>query len=219
MVTCCTHCGADLSYRPPGGVLGVWPENCPDCGLVQTDDVPTLAPGDEEIEYAVVDWTPGDRILLRNALSERGVLWRWEPGPVLVVDERDQSAVESVLDDLEQEEETGELAEDSEGNVEEYGGEDGDAVEDDVRAHEAMGDLFVAANRLARTPDNGPLVAEIDRLAAFVGSTRAPYGVDVRLWDDVRRLSLAVSEAGDSADEDAVQEAAQRLRDLLRDFV
>lgn len=214
MVTCCTHCGADLSYRPPGGVLGVWPENCPDCGLVQTDDVSTLAPGDDEIEYSVVEWAPRDRILLRNALTERGVLWRWEPGPVLVVDERDESAVEAVLDDLEQADAAGDL-----GVFEGEEEEDGEGVEDDVRAHEAMGDLFVAANRLARTPDNGPLVAEIDRLAAFVGRTRAPYGVDGRLWEDVRRLSAAVSVAGESADEDAVQESAERLRDLLRDFV
>jgi hypothetical protein len=216
MVTCCTHCGADLSYRPPGGVLGVWPENCPDCGLVQSDDVLTLAPGDNEIEYAVVEWAPRDRILLRNALTERGVPWRWEPGPVLVVDERDEGAVEAVLDDLEQAEDGGELS----GDFDEDLPEDADeAVEDDVRAHEAMGDLFVAANRLARTPDNGLLVGEIDRLAAFVGRTRAPYGVDAHLWDDVRRLSLAVSEAGDSGDGEAVQESAERLRDLLRDYV
>jgi len=216
MVTCCTHCGADLSYRPPGGVLGVWPENCPDCGLVQTDDVATLAPGEDEVEYSVVEWTPRDRILLRNALTERGVLWRWEPGPVLVVDERDESVVEGVLDDLEEAGADGDLA-----GFGEYADadEDQDRAEDDVRAHEAMGDLFVAANRLARTPDNGPLVAEVERLAAFVGRTRAPYGVDVRLWEDVRRLSLAVSEAGDSDDPDAVQESAERLRDLLRDFV
>ena len=212
MVTCCTHCGADLSYRPPGGVLGVWPENCPDCGLVQADDVPTLAPGDDEIEYSVAEWEPRDRILLRNALTERGVLWRWEPGPVLVVDDRDESAVEAVLDDLEQFEAEGELV-DAEGEDDEAG------VEDDVRAHEAMGDLFVAANRLARMPDSGPLVSEVERLASFVGRARAPYGVDVRLWDDVRRLSLAVADAGGSGDEEAVQESARRLRDLLRDYV
>ena len=102
MVECCTHCGADLSHRPPGGVFGVWPENCPDCGLVQADDVPTLAPGDNQIEFAVAEWEPGDRILLRNALTDRGVLWRWQPGPVMVVDERARPAVQAVLDDLDQ---------------------------------------------------------------------------------------------------------------------
>jgi hypothetical protein len=215
MVSCCTHCGADLSYRPSGGALGVWTEQCPDCGLSETDDVSTLAPSDDEIEYSVAEWEPRDRIFLRNALTERGVLWRWEPGPVLVVDERNESAVESVLDDLEQAEESGELADES--------GDDGDedegGLEDEVRGHEAMGDLFVAANRLARTPDTGPLVAEIDRLASFVGRVPAPYGVDAKLWEDVRRTSLAVAEAGDSDDSEAVQESAQRLRDLLRDFV
>ena len=212
MVQCCTHCGADLSYRPPGGVLGVWPENCPDCGLVQADDVHILAPGEDEIEYSVAEWEPRDRIFLRNTLTERGVLWRWEPGPVLVVDERDESAVEAALDDLEQADE---------GVVELPSAldEDADTVEDDVRAHEAMGDLFVAANRLARAPENGPLVGEVDRLAAFIGRTRAPYGVDPRMWDDTRRLSRAVADAGESGDQEAVQEAAERLRDLLRDFV
>ena len=212
MVTCCSQCGADLSYRPSAAALGVWTEQCPDCGLSQTDDVPLLAPGEEEIEYSVAEWEPRDRILLRNALTERGVLWRWEPGPVLVVDERDQSAVESVLDDLEAED-AGELSD----LVATGFGEDGD--EDDVRAHEAMGDLFVAANRLARTPDNGPLVVEVERLAGFVAGTRAPYGVDVRLWHDVGRLSRALAQAGESADAEAVQEAAESLRDLLRDYV
>ncbi len=212
MVECCSHCGADLSYRPSGGALGVWTEQCPDCGLSQTDDVPTLAPGDDEIEYSLAEWEPRDRIFLRNALVERGVLCRWEPGPVLVVDERDQSVVESVLDDLEQAE--GGVLPTGEGAPEDEAG-----VEDDVRAHEAMGDLFVAANRLARTPDSGPLVAEVDRLANFVGRTRAPYGVDPKLWDDVRRLSRGVAEAGQSADPDAVLDSAQNLRDLLRDYV
>ena len=192
----------------------MWTEQCPDCGLSETDDVSTLAPSDDEIEYSVAEWEPRDRIFLRNALTERGVLWRWEPGPVLVVDERDESAVESVLDDLEQAEESGELAERSDEDDEGEGG-----VEGDVRAHEAMGDLFVAANRLARMPDNGPLVAEIERLAGFVGSAPAPYGVEVKLWEDVRRMSLAVAEAGESDDPEAVQESAQRLRDLLRDYV
>jgi hypothetical protein len=211
MVTCCTLCGADLSYRPSGGALGVWTEQCPECGFTETDDVPLLAPGDDEIEYSVVEWTPRDRILLRNALTDRGVLWRWEPGPVLVVDERDESAVEAVLDDLEEE---GDEGLDVEGEL-----EDGSSVDDDVRAHEAMGDLFVAANRLVRTPDNGPLVTEVDRLAGFVERAPAPYGVDGKLWTDVRRRARELAEAGEAADEDQVRDSAEALRDLLRDFV
>lgn len=216
MVTFCSHCGADLSSRPVGAAFGHWDARCPDCGLVAEERWSALAPGSEEVEYSLAEWTPGDRILLSSALAERDVLWRWEAGPLLVVDERDQPAVEEVLDDLEAEEAVASVSSNGAGEPEgDYG--DGDAL--DATAQTAMADLFVVADRLQHTPDNGPLIAELERLEAMVAASPAPFGVEPRSWSEIAAMAGSIVAAGEAADEDAVASGARALRGFLRDFV
>lgn len=209
MITCCSHCGADLSGRPDGAALGHWEAGCPDCGLVADDKVPVLAPGGEELAYGLAEWSPGDRILLRNALRERGVPWRWEPGPSLVVDERDQEWVEAVFDDLEEADHAGA------GDVV----DEDDVPGDDEASPDVLGDLFVVADRLIHAPSNGSLVAELGRLAAVVDEARSPFGIERATWKELGRLTRIVVDAGESADEEAVENGARTLREFLREYV
>ncbi|MCA1691414.1 MAG: hypothetical protein ABR540_13335 [Acidimicrobiales bacterium] len=210
MVTCCSHCGADLSGRPDGAALGHWDAGCPDCGLVADDKVPVLAPGGEEVVYSLAEWSPGDRILLRNALRERGVPWRWEPGPALVVDDRDQEWVEAVFDDLEEAEQAGDVAED---------GDDDDAPAEGEASPDVLGDLFVVADRLIHAPTNGSLVTELGHLAEVVEGSGAPFGIERTTWKELGRLTRIVVDAGESADEEAVENGARTLREFLREYV
>lgn len=215
MVTCCSHCGADLSFRPAGAVLGHWDPRCPDCGLAVDEEAGTLVPGQDEVEYPLAEWSPRDRIELRRAVSEAGVPWRWEPGPSLVVPEEDQETVEAVLDELEAEE-----AEEDPDAVaaldDEY---DEESVEEEEAAQNAMGELFVVTDRLQHTPWSGELVAEVDRLLVTVEDTPPPFGVDAAAWEKIGALAAAVVDAADAGDDDAVAEAARSLRAFLRDYV
>ena len=219
MVTFCSHCGADLSNQPVGAVFGRWEARCPDCGLVADDEMPLLAPGGDEVEYALDQWVPADRILIRNVLADRGVPWRWEAGPVLVVDERDQLIIELILDDLEAEEEGvgGPGDDDEEDGDEERAAEDGEALPE--APQETMSDLFDVADRLMRDPLNAELVAELDELVAVVEESSTPFGVDKAVWKAIAERGDAVIDAADAVDEDAIGETARSLRDFLRPYV
>ncbi len=94
-----------------------------------------------------------------------------------------------------------------------------DLTDADESAQRAMGDLFVAADRLAHDPGRGDLLDEVYRLGAFVAERPAPFGVDTATWERLAHLSAAVMAASTAADDDRVQGAARMLRDFLRPLV
>jgi hypothetical protein len=139
----------------------------------------------------------------------------------LVVSVVDEDLAEQVLDDVEEaeldagwDEEDGALPVDAD-----LEGEEGDEVDDDV-AQAAMGDLFVAADRLMHEPDDELVAAELGAAAALVDDSPPPYGIDAELWDRVRELAAAVlADVDEGADEEAVARDARMLRDVLRPWV
>lgn len=84
---------------------------------------------------------------------------------------------------------------------------------------EAMGELFVAADRLAHDP------ADTEGTLGLIAAVRAagptPYGMDKVWWDGVvdRAGALVELRAVDEPDDDAVTVAATELRDALRPYV
>lgn len=94
-----------------------------------------------------------------------------------------------------------------------------DAVAADESAQRAMGDLLLAADRLAHDPGRGDLLDEVDRLWAAVAGTPAPFGVDAATWQRIAQLSAAVLAGSAAADDDEVQRAAGELRTFLRPLV
>lgn len=216
MVTCCGFCGADLSNRPPTGVFGRAEDRCPDCGLAAESDVPALVPTEEEMVYDVGQWRTRDRLLLARTLVERDVPFRWEPGPVLAVHENDVALVEEVLDELDEIDPGGE-DDDLSLVIEGLGGGDERA---DEAAHQAMGDLFVAADRLRHGAADPAVAEELSDLLQVVASAGPPFGVERRVWDEIGKLGASLRDALDEqADEDVVGERATALRDLLRPLV
>lgn len=169
--------------------------------------------------FELATWDAGERVAAGIALDEEDVPWRWEPGGLLVVRELDEEVVESILEEL-----VG--ADAGEGDewagVEAGGGDDvgGDDLDDpDEHAQTAMGDIFVVADRLMRTPEDGELILELARLAAVVEDSRPPFGIDRRMWEQIAARSWALTSAAEQGDDEAVADGARGLRDYLREYV
>jgi len=233
-VALCLNCGAEYA----AGLQAA----CRDCRLAtdptSAPSLPDLEDGPDELLFDLTLWPAEERVSLGLTLDERGVPWRWEPGPELAVRESDQAAVEELLDEEEAgEDDWEELSDeemdaleadleidDDEGGArgEEDGGEeDGGEDEEDggEEAAAAMGDLFDAADRLMRNPANVEALVDVDRAATVVAERKPPYGIEPPTWDQVGALADAVLAASDEEDEDAVAAASKSLRDYLRPFV
>jgi hypothetical protein len=159
--------------------------------------------GPDELLFDLDSWPAQDRVALGVALNDRGVLWRWEPGPVLVVREFDESVVEEMLDATE----GGDDWEDLEGE------------ESDEAAQEAMSDLFLAADRLVHSPGSAPLIEQVARLEDVVTDSPPPFGVHPSAWDQMGDLAAGLVTAAEEADDEAVEQAAAALREFLRPYV
>lgn len=215
MIVLCSTCGAEQVHDRVA-VLGTFNERCTDCQMTTEGEVPGLVPTDEEMVYDLSEWRTRDRVALRNALVESDVPFRWEPGLVVAVHEDDVALVEQVLDDLE---ELGDAADDE--DEDDDGSAAGEVSDEDAEsAQRAMGDLFVVADRLARDTGDPLLASELDELAAVVEAVGPPYGVEMRVWGEVRRRAGELgSVLEEHAEEGVVRDAATGLRDLLRPLV
>ena len=204
-MTLCPHCGADYT----AGINAA----CRECRLAPDPSAePSLPPAedpDEEVAFELATWPAGERVAVGIALDEESVPWRWEAGGLLVVREFDEAVVEEMLADL---------AEDDGDDTTAWGA-DGEGDDLDEQAQTAMGDIFVVADRLIRTPDDGELIVDLGRLAAIVEDAKPPFGIDRKMWDQLAARSWAITAAAEQADEAAVSDGARELRDYLREYV
>lgn len=212
----CSHCGAEVS---PGVNVA-----CRDCGL--SPDVataPALGPGaaaagEEEAAFDVSALPAGQRMAVSGSLRGESVPFRWEPGPVLVVRAVDGSVVEGLLNDADLDDADPDDADLGDPAWQEDTGA-GDAADAGEAAQAAMSDLFDAASRLVHSPASGDVVDEVDRLGTTMGGSPPPYGIEPATWDQMATMAGAVVDAAGAGDEQAVQEAARRVREFLRDYV
>ncbi len=200
MNACCPYCGAEYLLSEA---------RCWDCRLAVTAEVePTLPVDDpsDEVGYELDDWPASARSTLTASLGERGVPARWEPGLTLVVRESDAESVDDLLDRLDEEDWLG----------------DADSVDDDEGegAQKAMGDLFVAADRLMHEPWDEGIGAELAEVAGRVAASPPPFGIEAVAWAQIQELAAVVVghlDAGTA--EEAVVTDARTLRDVLRRYV
>lgn len=170
----------------------------------------------DEIVFDLADWDAGGRLLLRGALTEAGIAHVWE-GSDLVVAAADEEAVEAMVDEFEQAEPLG----DDDDDEEEDDGEIGAVSEaDEAAAQQAMGDLFVAADRLAGSPLDDGVADDFAAIADDVADLPPPYGLDPSLWAQIGELAGSLTEQlDDAADADVITSDARMLRELLRKYV
>ena len=203
----CSQCGA--AFAP--GVQAA----CRECRLAPDERaVPSLPDDDEgpdEVGFDLADWPAEDRVSIGVSLDGDGIPWRWEEGPMLVVRESDEDAVEELLD---------RLADEEEGGWQDVGDDEEDEdAEDDDEVETVMGDLFDVADRLIRAPWNREFVEEVRGLLAVVEGSDPPFGIVPEMWDHIGDLAGALVSAADAQDDVAVEDAATALRSYLREYV
>ena len=218
-VACCPWCGAEY---------GVSATKCWDCKLA-LDDPPaaTLAETDPDAEvgFELDEWSAADRGGLAASLGAQGIDYRWEPGLVLVVRAGDEGQVDSLLDDLENDDDDGDGQDGADGDGDEDDDDrDEDDDEDEVdggeRAQAAMADLFVAADRLMHGPGDDRVADDLIAATAVVSASAPPYGFEPVAWLQIRELAAGVVDVlqGDGTDETVMLEA-RSLREALRPYV
>jgi len=160
---------------------------------------------EDEVDYDLGEWQVGERISATTVLLEAEIPYRWEQDLVLVVPAVAEDEVDLLLDELEEVEE-----------LEEDGGEpDGGAL-----AQEAMGELFVAADRLQHDPLDERMTADLLMAAGTVGASAPPYGIERPVWRQIQGLASALAnDLEEIADEETVAADARALREYLRDLV
>ncbi len=154
-----------------------------------------------------------ERCAATTALLEADIPYRWEADLVLVVPTVAEQEVDRLLDELEDLEDTDE--EDVE--VE---GEDDDVADGGEEAQTAMGDLFVAADRLQHEPADPRMAADAMEAATTVAACEPPYGIERPVWKQIQaRAEKLATSLEEAADEDTVADDARALREYLRDLV
>lgn len=208
MIIYCPRCGAPFRED----FKGDWFESslrCPDCALMVTEPPLMLAKGgdEDEVDYDLGEWRVGERSSATTALLEADIPYRWEQDLVLVVPAVAEDEVDILLDELEE----------VEGLDEE---EDQGALDGGAMAQEAMGDLFVAADRLQRDPFDDKMAADLLMAAGTVSVSAPPYGIERAVWRQIQGLaSTLATDLEEAVDEDTVSADARALREYLRDLV
>ena len=208
MIIYCPRCGTPFRED----FKGDWFESalrCADCALTVTEPPLMLAEGndEDEVDYDLREWQTAERAAATAALVEVDIPYRWEPAYVLVVPAVAEEEVDVLLDELE---EVDELEEEDD-----EVGADGGAL-----AQEAMGDLFVAADRLQHDPLDERMAADLLMAAGTVGVSGPPNGIERPVWRQIQGLASALAtDLEEAADEETVAADARALREYLRDLV
>ena len=207
MIIYCPRCGNPFREE----VKGDWFESsvrCTECALTLNEPPLMLTKGEDEVDYDLGEWEVAERSAATAALVEADIPYRWEQDLVLVVPGVAEDEVDLILDELEDVEE---LDEEDEGAVADGGAE----------AQEAMGDLFVAADRLQHDPLDDRMAADLLVAAGSVGVSAPPYGIERPVWRRIQELAatLAGDLEAEALDEYTVAADARALREYLRDLV
>ena len=185
-------------------------------GIAGTDDevVPRepvpLADDAASTEYDLAEWEQSERDLITSHLVARGLPFRWEED-VLLVGTDDEELVDSILDDVENDEGI-ELPDETED----------EAAAADQLPFETLTTFFLAGDRLQRNPLDADGLEQLLSATDVADPERPPYGVDKRLWLRMCELADDLAAAlvdGDEPDVVETQAVAAELHDLLRPYV
>ena len=195
----------DVTHAWQGGTLSVGGEDEAVVDDLIAEVEATLLPGldaeAEKVVYEVAEWSPEDRADLTDALVEEGVRYVFDEMGDLVVEAIDEDRVDAIMEDL-------------------TDGED-EAEEDAPVATDVLSELFVAADKLRKSPHDGKAISRAIEESTAVIKMPPPYGFERRTWAQIglRAGALRNLLEDEGADDDAVVEAAEELRDLLHPMV
>jgi hypothetical protein len=158
-----------------------------------------LDPSVERFVYEVSEWSPEEQADLADALVEEGVRHEFDDKGDLVVEAIDESRVDAVIADL----------------------TDDDEEEPGPEANDVLSALFLAADKLKRSPRDaraaGAALESVDEVVRMP----LPYGFDRRTWAQIglRAGKLRATLDAELTDDDAVIAAADELRELIHPLV
>jgi hypothetical protein len=189
-------------------VVAPWDEAEVDAILGSEDEGVELGgDDDEQVVYDIGDWDESRRAELGAQLEAEGIAHGFDEDGDLVVLATDEERVDEILDAVENPDQLEPVPDSA----------------DALDAVETVGALFVAADRLKNDPsDSEGTIAAADAARALSGM-RAPFGFAPALWTELveqatelRRLLETETEI---VDDEAVVQAATRLRAALRPYV
>ena len=169
-----------------------------------------LADDAASTEYDLAEWEPSERDLITSHLVARGLPFRWEED-VLLVGTDDEELVDSILDDVENDE-----------GIELPDETDEERAEADQLPFETLTTFFLAGDRLQRNPLDADGLEQLLSATDVADPENPPYGVDKRLWLRMCELADELAAAlvdGDEPDVVETQAVAAELHDLLRPYV
>lgn len=170
--------------------------------------MPTLDLTQPTVVYELEELDDDQHARLLRRLGELGLSHAFDRSGDLFVYERDEEKVDDLFEGLD-EADTAER---------EFG--PGLTGVDPV---EVMSDLFVAAGRLRKNPNDPKGVVSLVETASLVSQMRLPYGLGADVWGSVVDQALDLSDAlsgEDTALPDAdVEEMAAELHDFMRRLV
>lgn len=216
MITYCPRCGTQFRESTLGeSIEGSL--RCADCSVTVTEAPLMLAPGndEDEVQYDLLEWEMAERCAATTVLLEADIPYRWGADLILVVPAVAEPEVDHLLDEL------GDLEDaDADADADADQGEDDEAPDGGEEAQTAMGDLFVAADRLQHDPADARMAADAMEGATTVAACGPPYGIERPAWRQIQGLAEKLATGlEEAADEDTVAADARALREYLRDLV
>jgi hypothetical protein len=172
---------------------------------------PVALPADAATtEYDLAEWEPDERDLVTSHLVARSIPFRWEQD-VLLVDTDHETLVDSILDEVENDE-----------GIELPDDDDDEGDDEDRLPFETLTTFFLAGDRLQRNPLDADGLEQLLSATEVADPAHPPFGVDRRLWHRTCELADELAAAlvdGDDPDLVETQTVAAELHDLLRPYV
>lgn len=161
-----------------------------------------LDPDRDQVAYDLAEWDDDRLTVLVEELDRASIPFAWD-GDELFVHADDEQRLDELLD---------KVAHPHELAVED---DDGDA------GGEFLGELFIAADRLQRDPDDHETTVIMLDLVRAAEAAPPPYGLSDNEWKHLRERMTALAELlrDPLIEENAVLASARDLRNALRSYV
>jgi hypothetical protein len=163
----------------------------------------------EQLVYDLTDWDRERRTDLDGRLEAEGLAHAFDETGDLVVLAADEERVDAIIDAIE--------------FPDQLEVDEADTAAGGLDAVEALGSLFVATDRLVHDPsDTEGTLAAVDAARAMA-SMSTPFGFAPPVWSELversGELRALLETEAEIVNDDAVHDAATRLRTALRPYV
>lgn len=204
-----TRSGIDHAWQGATLIIREADEEAVDEAVAEAEVVamPTLDLSQPTMVYELAELSDDQHARLLRRLGEDGLSHAFDKNGDLFVYEKDEDIIDEIFGGLDE----------ADADEREFG--PGVTGVDPVNI---MSDLFVAAGRLRKNPNDSKGVLELVETASIVEQMTLPYGLGADVWGSVVDQSLDLSDAlsGAEGSEDAdIEEMTIELHDFMRRLV